>query len=281
MKSCRFFPYLVVPFFLVAIAGCSVNSEKEIKTNVSDIRLRREEVTAGSFKLTILSRIVDVNQPINVYIDGDVPGLAPVAAPGTDAKPDEAATLRLAELDTSYNVVFISRPCQFGIDDPFCHIKPGESERYAEIFYRSVDRALDYVVSVVPHPHLNLIGYSGGGAMAAVLAARRHDVDSLRTIAGNLDPNGNGQTHAAEPRNDFIDPLELAPRLALLPQEHFVGGKDEFVTPKMAENFVQAMGPTYCARIIRIPGATHKTGWEEVWTTNVLNTPSCGVFAQN
>jgi hypothetical protein len=150
----------------------------------------------------------------------------------------------------------------------------------AEQVYASINRALDHVIAIVPRPRLNLVGYSGGGAIAAVLAARRRDVVSLRTIAGNLDPDGNGRTHASVPQNDFIDPMEIAPRLALLPQEHFVGEKDTLVPSFLTENFVKAIGLSTCAKITPVSNATHTTGWEEAWEENVERMPSCGVLSK-
>jgi len=238
----------------------------------------RQEITAGGFRLTVFARIEDANKPITVYIEGDVRGWNPTADPGIDASPDEYLGLRLATLDPADNVVVISRPCQYGIDDAACLSQTWKSGRLAAQVYSAINRALDYAVSVVPRSRLNLVGYSGGGAIAAVLAARRHDVASLRTIAGNLDPDGNGRTHGSVPQDDFIDPMEIAPRLSLVPQEHFVGDKDAFVPPFLTENFVKAIGQSYCVKVIQIEGATHKTGWEQAWKEYVDKMPACGAL---
>ncbi len=228
--------------------------------------------------MTVFSRIEDANQPVTAYIEGDVRGWVPTADPGVDASPDDYLGLRLATLDPAENVVVISRPCQFEIDDAACRSETWKNGRLAAQIYTAVNRALDYTVSVVPRARLNLVGYSGGGAIAALLAARRHDVISLRTIAGNLDPNGNGRTHGSVPQNDFIDPMEIAPRLALLPQEHFVGGKDLLIPPFLTENFVKAIGLSYCVKVTPIEEASHKTGWEEAWNEHAERMPVCGAL---
>lgn len=284
MKPCRFLAFLFAAAFLAILPGCSADSGLAPQPNPAldpkGAALRQQEIMAGYFRLTVFSRIVDTNQPVNVYVDGDIGGLAP-AGPGATATPDDTLTLRLAELDPSDNVVFISRPCQFNKQDTFCTEKQTQNTRYADLVYSSVNRALNYVLAKVPHPQLNLIGYSGGGAIAAVLAARRHDVATLRTLAGNLDPNGNGRLHGIDPENDFVDPIEVAPKLALIPQEHYVGSADASIPPELTENFVDSIGLSYCAKVTTIPDATHKTGWEEAWKTGVNRIPNCGAYAKN
>ncbi|MDD3370412.1 MAG: hypothetical protein PHE27_01165 [Alphaproteobacteria bacterium] len=278
MKSCRALRVLFALLCLCAPAGCASESPRNapgIETNRRGAFLKKQEITSGQFRLTIYSRIIDVNQPINVYIDGDSHGLVPAGGPGIDPAPDEDLTLRLAKEDPSDNVVFISHPCQFDIDDPFCLEPPLQTERYGDLIWNSMNRALNYVLAVVPHPQVNLIGYSGGAATAAVMAARRYDVISLRTLAGNLDPNGNGLLHGSFPQNDFIDPMLSAYKLSKLPQEHFAGEADVFVPPFLIQNFVDAVGKSHCVKILRFPNASHKYGWESIWKDNVRRTPTC------
>lgn len=55
--------------------------------------------------------------------------------------------------------------------------------------------ALNHFVKQYPGVKHELIGYSGGGNIAAILAERRADVRSLRTVAGNLDVAYVNATH--------------------------------------------------------------------------------------
>ena len=271
---------LMTAFVLVVLQGCSTSPLNDADAEAAAVSMRRHEITAGLFRLTTYSRIRDTNKPVTIYIDGDVRGWRPSADPGIDDTPDDYVGLRLATLDPSPNVVFIARPCQFGIDDLLCFDKAWEKGAWSQPVFASISRAVDHVAVVFPHPQLNLVGYSGGGAIAAVLASRRRDVMSLRTIAGNLDPDGNGRAHAADPQDDFVDPMGIAPRLALLPQEHFVGDKDVFVPPFLTENFVKAIGVSYCVKVTHLPYATHQTGWQEVWASRVVKTPICGALSR-
>lgn len=275
MNLCRASSFFFSLLCLALFQGCSGSASSPLPNSLFAPSLEHREITAGQFKLTVFSRIQDANQPINVYIDGGIGGFVPAGPPGITSKPDENLTLRLAMLDPSDNVVFISRPCQFGISDPACLDSAWENGRMAKLIYASIRRALDHVLAVVPHTRLNLVGYSGGGAIAALLAADRRDVVSLRTLAGNLDPDGNGQLHGVEPQNDFIDSMQIAPRIAFLPQEHFVGDMDVFIPEKIAKNFLKTMGSSLCAKITTVQGATHRSGWENAWKIHVKRIPSC------
>ncbi len=64
----------------------------------------------------------------------------------------------------------------------------------------SIHKTLDQIKTRYNASGFNLIGYSGGGAIAALVAADRNDILSLRTVAGNLD---------IDVHTDFIDPVEL------------------------------------------------------------------------
>ncbi|MDR3423532.1 MAG: alpha/beta hydrolase [Alphaproteobacteria bacterium] len=267
--------FILAAGFIAALQGCASGPLNDADAIANSASMQQQEITSGSFRLTIFSRIRDANQPITIYVDGDLRGWAPSADPGIDSTPDEYLELRLAALDPATNVVFIAHPCQFGIADPVCYNDTWQNGRLAEQVVSSINHAIDYVTITFIHPQVNLVGYSGGGAIAAVLAARRQDVISLRTIAGNLDPNGNGRAHAADPQDEFVDPMLIAPRLAMLPQIHFVGDKDVFVPPFLTENFIKAIGPSYCVKVIQIPEATHRKGWEDAWAEYATKLPAC------
>lgn len=265
--------------FLSLCQACSPLSPGDLDGRASAASMHYQEISTGSFVLATYARIRDTNQPVTIYVEGDSRGWLPSTEPGHDATPDGGLGLRLATLDPSANVVYIAQPCQFDSSLPVCAEFAKADTRYAEQIMAAMNRAIDHFVVVFPHPHINLVGYSGGGAVAAVLAARRHDVATLRTIAGNLDPEGNGRYHAADPQEDFVDPIDYASRLYALPQEHLVGDKDDVVPPFLTENFIKAIGTSYCVRVIHIPEATHKTGWEQAWKTHVTDIPACDLLS--
>jgi pimeloyl-ACP methyl ester carboxylesterase len=123
---------------------------------------------------------------------------------------------------------------------------------------------------------IDLIGYSGGGAVAALIAARRQDVKSLRTVAGNLDPNGLNEYHEVSPLDErSLDPMAIAAKLAAIPQYHFTGTEDPVVPALIAENFSKRSGKSACIHILPVRGADHVNGWAEAWSRLLALPLSC------
>lgn len=104
--------------------------------------------------------------------------------------------LKLAALDASPNVVYLARPCQY-VWSPLCSDIYWTDRRFAVEVVEAMSAAIDRLI--LPGQKLHLVGYSGSGAVAVLVAARRPDVVSLRTIAGNLDTSRSIVTTAFRP----------------------------------------------------------------------------------
>lgn len=97
-----------------------------------------------------------------------------------------------------------------------------------------------------------------------LIAARRHDVVSLRTVAGNLDSEYVNRIHHVSAMPASLDPIDVAPQLRDLPQLHFSSDADAVVPPAVAERFVAATGPR-CARWHVVNGIAHDGDWARAW----------------
>ena len=88
-----------------------------------------------------------------------------------------------------------------------------------------------------------LIGFSGGGAVAAQLAEQRDDVAALITVCGNLDHATWTAMHRVTPLYGSLNPVDQASKLSSLPQVHFAGGADDNVTRTVTDAFASRLGP--------------------------------------
>ena len=227
--------------------------------------------------LTTFARITDPHAPIDVYVEGD--GLAWLSRTevSLDPTPREAMGLALAAADPGPNVVYLARPCQFTprAKNPTCGIAYWTGKRFAPEVIAAMGQAVDQVVTQAPGQGVNLIGYSGGGAVAVLVAANRKDVVSIRTVAGNLDHAEVNRLAKVSPLSGSLNPIDIAPQLARIPQIHFSGGADTVVPPAIAERFRQAAGSP-CVAVRTIAGATHESGWRERWSELLREVPNCG-----
>ncbi|WP_347114159.1 hypothetical protein AAHB66_19605 [Leclercia sp. S52] len=127
-----------------------------------------------------------------------------------------------------------------------------------------MNEALSQMVLRYPGVTLDLVGYSGGGNIAALMAERRDDVRSLRTVAGNLDVAYVNAVHHVTPMPAAESAIDRAPALRTLPQIHYSGEADTTVPPAVARRFQHAVGGR-CVQTEVISGMEHGSDWAAVW----------------
>ena len=238
-------------------------------TIAQDAGLHRSRVRTAPFLLTAYSRIQNPGQPLHIYIEGDGYAWVTRNRVSGDPTPRRPLALELAALDPAPNVIYLARPCQYTSSEmnSVCEDEAyWTDKRFSEEVIGSMNQAIDKFVKEAQSPGVHLIGYSGGGAVATFIAARRQDVKSLRTVAGNLDPKGLDEYHEVSPPDDAsLDPMEVAGKLSSVPQYHFVGTEDPIVPAFIAENFSKRSGKSACVHIVPVQGADHVNGWTEAW----------------
>lgn len=265
--------------FAILGTACADSPEKRLATAAEIAHpsgLALSWIRGGDFTLAAFMRLSNPKGPVTVYIEGD--GLAWITRTQVSSNPTPRSPmgLRLAALDPGSNVVYLARPCQYtGVGtNPHCTADLWSGARFSEDVIGSLNLAID-VILPQDHGPLGLVGYSGGGAVALLVAARRHDVGSVRTVAGNLDSGAVTELHAVTPLVASLDPADAAPALAGLPQIHYVGGKDTVVPPAISESYIRKAGDDRCISVRVLPDASHDRGWTEAWPGLVTATPRC------
>ena len=110
-----------------------------------------------------------------------------------------------------------------------------------------------------------LVGYSGGGALALLLAGRREDVWQVQTLAGNLSPAEWARMLELTPLEGSLEPLQYRERLARIPQRHLLGAEDRQVPADVAAFYARQLGEARCLELVSLPGVTHERGWQQAW----------------
>ncbi len=260
------------------LSGCaSLDRDAHAESLAKPAGLQREVLVAGGFRLTAFSRITRADKPVRIYIEGD--GLAWISRtePSLDPTPVVATGLALAAADPSPNVAYLARPCQFTPmqDNPRCEVAYWTGKRFAPEVLDAMDGAIGQLAARVPGQALELVGYSGGGAIAVLVAARRHDVATLRTVAGNLDVEYVNRWHRVSPMPASRNPIDVARQVAGIPQIHFSSAQDTVVPPEVARRFASAVGGT-CVKTRVVSGVTHDGDWAQRWRDLLTQTPACG-----
>ncbi len=266
---------LLLPFLLVA---CSAVSRHETALRIaSSASLTEKRIDVPPFILTSFERVQLTGHVAHLYIEGD--GLAWLGrnVPSLDPTPKNPVALKLAAQDSASNVIYLARPGQYSkltTDEP-CPQKYWTSHRFASEVIASMDAALDDVKSRNHITGFHLIGFSGGANIAVLLAAQRHDVLSLRTVAGNLDHVLLNQIHGVSQMPASLNAKDKAQAIRDIPQYHFVGGQDEIVTNAIVQSFIHASGPTNCIRWQVVPSVSHDQGWAALWPSLLKRSMDC------
>lgn len=211
---------------------------------------------------------------LTIYIEGD--GLAWVDrhTPSFAPTPVDPMGLRLAVADAGARSVYLARPCQYTLGPTFkgCHPRYWGSHRFAPEVIAAMDDAVDQLKSRYRASELVLVGYSGGAAVVALLAARRSDVVMLVTVAGTLDTDRWAQSQRVSPLEGSLNPRRVAQRLRHLPQRHFMGEKDDVVPSAVSTGFLEESlgleaGATRSPFVHLMPGFDHSCCWVQAWPT--------------
>ncbi len=262
---------------ILLLAGCaSENFRESAQAQAARGGLISEEIVAGGISLRTWQRITPPVTRLRVYIEGDGFAWVSRSRPSDDPTPHNPIGLKLAAADPSANVLYMARPCQF-IGPPLppaCNVHLWTDQRFSSYVIQTMDEALSLVMQRYPQARIELTGYSGGGNIAALLAARRTDVVSLRTVAGNLDVAYVNALHRVSAMPDAQSAKDVAPALANLPQRHFSGADDDTVPPAVAARFQQATGGR-CAQVEVVPGMNHGSDWAALWPGLFAKTPVC------
>ncbi|CAO3431344.1 alpha/beta hydrolase [Azospirillum endophyticum] len=201
--------------------------------------------------------------PLVVYIEGDGHAWSTVTRPSPDPTPHNPVALALALKDPAPRLLYLGRPCQYGgvATDAACTTRIWTSHRFAPEVIEALGRALDGAERASGAERLVLVGYSGGGVAAALLAARRTDVAALVTVAAPLDLAAWTAAKGLTPLAGSLDPAREAGLLVGLPQWHIAGGRDRVVPPDVISGFAARAG----APVRLVPGMEHDGDWPALW----------------
>lgn len=201
-----------------------------------------------------------------MYIEGDGVAWLSRTEPSLDPTPRQAEGLALTAQDAVPNVVYLARPCQFTpmARNPRCGISYWTDKRFAPEVVESMNEAVNHFAALTPGQPVELVGYSGGGAIAVLTAARRTDVASIRTVAGNLDDEFVNRLHGVPAMPESENPIDFAAQVARIPQVHISGAEDIVVPPTVAQRFSNATGAA-CTQVATIPGKSQGSDWSRNW----------------
>lgn len=257
---------------LLALAGCADLSPQARRNHANQLadtaywhKLRIQTVTF------VLSAYVPGNftrtDVLTVYIEGDGLAWLSRSQASPDPTPRNPVGLQLALRHPRGAAAYLARPCQYteAGDSANCRRFFWTDGRFAPEVIEASDQAVSELMRRFGATRLMLVGYSGGGAVAALVAARRKDVVGLVSVAGNLDHRKWTDMHHVPALSGSLNPADAWAALVTVPQVHLVGGRDEVVSREVIESYVSRFPAGERPAVVIRPDFDHVCCWVDRW----------------
>ena len=262
MKTLKYLRCLVYLncLWLACCAGHNKdNSETYLATNSEIVEGKgfRHRVWASHNRSTEIN--TKTNEQLRIYIHGDGQAWLSPTLIAADPSPAYLLSFDLWQKDPNHSIL-LGRPCYFGVADQHCNAGYWTNARFSEEVVISLAAQVKEVSMTNRNKEIWLIGYSGGGTLATLIADRVEQVNVLVTLAAVLDTDAWTNHHAFSPLNHSLNPADLKLREALQ-QYHFVGNKDRIAPKEINNKFFQLND----VNVIENPGFDHDCCWVKNW----------------
>lgn len=265
-----FYSLLFIVLFFNACASIPTIEERitTSKELIKNKQIKKEIIHTNNFSLYSLQKISSCKS-LRLYIEGD--GLSWVSRTkiSNNPTPINPLAMKLFIKDTSSCKVYLARPCQY-INDKKCEKRYWTSHRFSKEVLSSYLSALDLLKEKNQNKSFELIGFSGGAAIASLISAKRDDIDFLLTIAGNLDHKYWTNKNRLTPLSGSLNPPQFAQKLQKIKQVHLIGGNDRTIDISIFNSYNSYMDDTSKINHFIFKDFTHQKGWEKNWL-DILN----------
>lgn len=198
--------------------------------------------------------------PLLVFLEGDGrPWVAAGRLPAKDPTGVDPLAFKLF-LKTTQDALYVTRPCYEQLQDMPCNSTLWTSARYSPLVVDSIAAALRSGIEDRTR-ELVLVGYSGGGVIAMLLAQRLPNVRGVISINSNLDVAAWVNLHGYDPLKESLDPT-LMPGTSAIRRVVLVGERDTNVPPSAISGFLSAHPG---AVVLRFPDFDHVCCWLRDW----------------
>lgn len=193
---------------IVFLAGCSSPGQL-LDRRAEGAGLQRIRAETGQFPSLIYMRRpageAVPSAPLLVFIEGDGIPWRNGREPSADPTTRKALALELL-LHSPAPAAYVTRPCYHGLHSDKCTVEQWTGARYSEAIVANMVDTVREARRLSGAKQVSLIGYSGGGVLALLIAERLEHVASVVTIAANLDTDAWTEHHQYLPLSQSLNP---------------------------------------------------------------------------
>lgn len=224
---------LALGLLSVAFLGACASTGQRIDRQARAAGLTREVVTGTQYRHIVYDNSASApagpwSGRLVAFLDGDGrPWSADGQRPSADPTTRNPVALQLLAR-TPARGIYVSRPCYQGVVDERCAVETWTNGRYAAAIADSIAAVIGNVARHAGSSEIVLIGYSGGGALAVLVAERTPNIAAVITIAANLDTDAWTRHHGYLPLDRSLNPA-ASDRDHPWPELHLQGSHDTVV----------------------------------------------------
>jgi hypothetical protein len=208
------------------------------------------------------------NQQLYVYIEGDGLAWKSKYVISNDPTPTYSVSLELLKAAQQSCAIYVARPCQY--TKQACDKKEYTSHRYSYTIIQSYNTLLNELKKQFGFSSLVLVGHSGGGVIAALLASKREDIDFFITIASNLDTQFWTNHHNISSLMGSLNPADFTYLLESTPQYHLIGKYDSNVPFEVFKSYESRFKNKQNIHY-RLYNTNHTHDWEKYYLEFLSN----------
>lgn len=263
-------------FFLPLISACSSIEQGQRAASMvqQKFHLSRKDYEINQIPVRSffpLNQNPTASSNIRIYIEGDGLAWLDEGRISPNPTPPDPVGLKIASSDEGREPwVYLGRPCQY-VWGSGCHSDLWTFGRFSSEVIDLYHTILTQLRQRYHNKTFTLIGYSGGGAIALLLGARRKDIQNIITFAGTLDSTEWTKIHGYTPLYLSMNPVDYIHSLQQIPQMHYVGGDDENMPTRVALSYKRFFNQKALVNLMIVPGVSHETGWEDFWSQEQKN----------
>jgi hypothetical protein len=250
---------------LLFLSSCQVPAHNNTPLTMGKLYgFEKVLVKGGDFWITTYQKIQNNSEPYVFYIEGEGVSFSSKYKVSTNPTPRRQMFITLAAMDKRPNVIYVSLPCQYTPMslNPKCDSSYWTDKRLSNDSVVAINDVINKINS--NHQKFSIIGYSTGGGIAVLVAARNNMVKDIITIAGNLDNRSFTNYHNVPPMIGSLNPIDYAKSISTIPQRHISGGKDSIIPPFIADKYIETSA-SHCVKQEIFSELNHKQGWNKVW----------------
>jgi len=260
---------------LIVIAGCST-PQKRAHLLALEAGFTRETQAGTQFNhIVYLNHLVSYSvDELHIYIEGDGSPWRDGRYPSPDPTPRHPLALKLMRADP-FPALYLGRPCYFGLSSSLhCSTAYWTSKRYSTEVVESMASVIEYFREKHQVQTIVLIGYSGGGTLATLLARKLPGKLFIVTVAANLDTDLWTEQRSFLPLEGSLNPVDFRAETAHIPQIHLAGLDDKTVPITVTQSYASTLDSNFFRYY---PDFDHSCCWLGLWPEIIAERPWTGL----